>query len=423
MVPRRRECSPAILAADRGVLPLERIPLTQTQIKEHVPQELIRCNPDLLPVAELDPTFAPLITIGWEVDASPAGSIDVLCINPDGRLTIVETKLWRNPQALRDVVSQMIDYASQVSRWSYEDLEQRVIAYNRKYRNSTMGLFETVVQATGDQGLDEARFVDRVTAHLRRGRMVLAVAGDGIRERLEDIRRFLEMTPELHFKFMLVEMHFYKLPMEEGGILVVPQLVTRSREVERTVFDIRIGDPKMATMGPSRDVTVEARPTKSAKPKGANPLHKLEGEDREFVEGLLAEVQDLGVCPTGEGRDVMLKLPNARRPRRKATLLKINPVDHTLYEDHLPRQLIEQYDVPLEEAVAAARDYYQAVIDLFPGREMPMDREGHGEAWKPYLPISTAMEKETEFRDVFRRTVERIVALVEKAGANTDAEE
>ena len=423
MLPRRRDCSPAIVQGDGSLLPLERIPLAAAQIKEHVPQELIRRNPDILPVAELEPTFAPLVTIGWEVDASPAGSIDVLCINPGGRLTVVETKLWRNPQALRDVVSQIIDYASQVSRWSYEDLDQRVVTYNRQFRGSTMGLFDTVVEETGDQALDEAHFVDRVTTHLARGRMLLAVAGDGIQERLEDITAYLQVTPSLHFTLMLVEMQFYRLPGEEHALLLVPQLVLRSREVERAVVTVKAAEPDALLVEAPREPGDLRRTPERAKLDVQDVLDELDSDERKFVESLMADVQDLGVRGVPGDRDLMLKLPNPQGYGREATLLKINPEDHTLYEDHLPRQLIEQFNVGLEDAVLAARDYYQAVIDLYPGRQMPMDGEGRGEAWKPQIPIRTAIEKAAEFSDLFRRTVERMVALVERARSNTDAEE
>lgn len=423
MVPRRRDCSPAIVTGDGTLIPLERIPLRETQIKEHLPQELIRRNPNLLPVAELEPTFAPLITIGWEVGASPAGSIDVLCINPGGRLTIAETKLWRNPQALRDVVSQVIDYASQVSRWSYEDLEQRVVAYNQQFRGSPMGLFQTVVHETGDHGLDEAHFVDRVTTHLRRGRMLLAVAGDGIQERLEDITKYLQVTPSLHFRLMLVEMQFYQLPGEEDRKLVIPQLVLRSKEVERAVVGVRPADASMVVVEPPQQLGDLASTPQRARLEVQDVLGALNEQERQFVESLMADVEDLKVYGDPGDRDLMLKLPNPLGFGRDATLLKINPEQRVLYEDHLPRQLIDQWNIAQEEAVAAARDYYEAVIDLYPGREMPMNEEGHGDAWRPYIPISTAMEKAGKFRDLFRRTVERVVALGEQPRPDTDPEE
>ena len=152
-------------------------------------------------------------------------------------------------------------------------------------------------------------------------------------------------------------------------------------------------------------------------------LRDLELEERKFVESLMADVEDLGVRGVPGDRDLMLKLPNPEGYGGEATLLKINPEQHVLYEDHLPRQLIDQWNVDPTEAVAAARAYYLAVIELYPGREILMNEDGHGEAWQPYIPISTAMDKATEFRDLFRRAVERVVALGQKTGRNVDSEE
>ena len=56
----------------------------------------MRLNPDIsdsLPVVRELPT--------------PAGPLDILYINPKGFLSLVETKLWRNPEARRSVVAQI----------------------------------------------------------------------------------------------------------------------------------------------------------------------------------------------------------------------------------------------------------------------------------------------------------------------------
>ncbi len=34
---------------------------------------------------------------------------------------LVEAKLWRNPEARRKVIGQILDYAKELSRWNYED--------------------------------------------------------------------------------------------------------------------------------------------------------------------------------------------------------------------------------------------------------------------------------------------------------------
>ncbi|MEA2045927.1 MAG: hypothetical protein U9N48_05320 [Euryarchaeota archaeon] len=94
-------------------------------------------------MAEIEPAFAPLLSVGREV-ATDVGSIDNLYLSAQGYLTIVETKLWRNPEARREVVGQIIDYAKEISRWSFEELENRVRGYNQRYRGSNLGIIDTI---------------------------------------------------------------------------------------------------------------------------------------------------------------------------------------------------------------------------------------------------------------------------------------
>ena len=110
--------------------------LFDRKVEEGWLQELIRKNPDLLPVPDIEPAYAPLVSIECEVPTQ-VGSIDNLYVSPTGLLTIVETKLWRNPEARRQVVGQIIDYAKEVRvlglrrrmRLGLIALEARVLPY------------------------------------------------------------------------------------------------------------------------------------------------------------------------------------------------------------------------------------------------------------------------------------------------------
>ena len=46
-------------------------------------------------------------------------------VNPLGLLILAEHKLWRNPQARREVIGQILDYAKEFASWSYEELSGR----------------------------------------------------------------------------------------------------------------------------------------------------------------------------------------------------------------------------------------------------------------------------------------------------------
>ena len=110
------------------------------------------------------------------------------------RLTLAEFKLWRNPQARREVIGQILDYAKEIASWSYEDLQREV---SRALKRPGNVLFD-LVRAT-DPDVEEGVFVDNVTRHLRRGEFLLLIIGDGIREGVENIVDFVQQHSGLHF--------------------------------------------------------------------------------------------------------------------------------------------------------------------------------------------------------------------------------
>jgi hypothetical protein len=82
-----------------------------------------------------------------------------------------------NPEARREVVAQIIDYAHCMASWSYEDLERAISrASVPDGEPRPRSLFEATHDAE-DGG--EANFIDTVSRNLRLGRMLLLVVGDG----------------------------------------------------------------------------------------------------------------------------------------------------------------------------------------------------------------------------------------------------
>lgn len=82
-------------------------------------QRLIMRHPSVLPVDQIEPAFSPVVPVCIELPM-PAGSLDNLLATPAGDLALVECKLWRNPEARRQVIAQVIDYAKDMSTWTYE---------------------------------------------------------------------------------------------------------------------------------------------------------------------------------------------------------------------------------------------------------------------------------------------------------------
>jgi hypothetical protein len=228
-----------------GIL-LERIPLTVTTGLEAYDeawlQKLLFEHPEAIPVAEINDTFSGLIPICREL-STPAGPIDILYATKSGRIALLEAKLWRNPEARRKVIGQILDYAKEISHWTYERLDATVRAATRRDTGTARSLVEIV--GGGSDGFDEASFIDAVSRNLRRGDLLLLIAGDGIRENVGAIANFIEDHGTLHFTFGLVEMAIYRMP--DRSILIHPRVLAQSAIVRRIVVELRdnqLGEPE-----------------------------------------------------------------------------------------------------------------------------------------------------------------------------------
>jgi hypothetical protein len=140
-------------------------------------QELLRRHPNILPVAEIEPVFYPLIPIGREV-VTETGIIDNLFISYRGYLVLVETKLWRNPEAKREVVAQAIDYGSSISKWSYSKLNDAVRDYTKRFEKVKINLTDWVERQSGPIEGGRDFFEETVAKNLRLGRFLIVIVGD-----------------------------------------------------------------------------------------------------------------------------------------------------------------------------------------------------------------------------------------------------
>ena len=260
----RSEAAPYLIAADNSATRLKRIKLGEQSIREGFLQEILDGNPDILPVSFFDESFGPIVSLGREIMG-----MDNLFISPNGRLTVVETKLWRNPQATRQVLAQILDYASRLATLDYEEFEQRCKSARQCPVDDAHALYSLVSHAFPLEVANEAEFIDRLQKNLRNGRFLLLVVGDGIREGLETILDALHHQSRLHFTFGLVELKIYNHP-DAKQLLVLPQVVAHSTEIERAVVTVRGAG--------SAAVQVEIH----SGPKGTSP--KL--TEQEFLESI-----------------------------------------------------------------------------------------------------------------------------------------
>jgi hypothetical protein len=210
--------------------------LDHDEFNESWLQEFIFTHGEALPIAEIEPAFGPMVPVCREL-GTPAGPIDILFVNSEGLLTLIECKLWNNPEARRTVLAQILDYAKELSSWSYDELER---AIKRSRKGNADSLYQLVANERDE--LDERTFIDNVKRNLRRGRFLLLIVGGGIREGVERLADFLQRHAHLNFTLALVEIAIFRLPEQAGGgHLVLPRVIAQTVEVERAVIRIEEG--------------------------------------------------------------------------------------------------------------------------------------------------------------------------------------
>ena len=232
---------------------LERMSLDRTgsEITESWLQELIDGAPNVLPVSQVYArATGDLHSMGREITTSDGGSIDNVMISASGHLIVVETKLWRNHQARREVVAQILEYAQDVKNWDYEKVEK--LWWERHGKGKTL-------HAAVAPDMDEAEWIDRVSDQISAGEIVLLIVGDGIDSRAENLAETVAGRPDMMFRLALVELRVYSL--DDQRYLVMPSTMAKTAEIQRATVRL-IFDPKHKP-----DVRIEAPiPDSSGRP-------------------------------------------------------------------------------------------------------------------------------------------------------------
>jgi hypothetical protein len=257
---------------------IERVPEGLAR-REHVLRDLIHDNPELLPVHTLDPSFGRVFTVAREFGIPGVGFVDVLLADERGRLVVVECKLWRNPQARREVVGQILDYARELSRFGYEDL-QRQIAIATKGRGNA--LYDMAREAGST--LEEAVFVDRVARDLGAGRFMLLIVGDGIAEGTRRIGEYLRDQPGLAFDFGLIAEYRYTDGAGAEQTIVQPRILAQTTVIERHVLRNEAG---VSITSLAEDAAAPA----TGEGRGRKLAPELQQKWRAFAERFIAQAK------------------------------------------------------------------------------------------------------------------------------------
>ena len=260
-------------------------------------------NPQILPIGEIDEAFGPATPLCRELPTA-AGPIDLAYVSQSGRLTLVECKLWKNPEARREVVAQILDYAKEVSRWSYEELNAAARRASGDKRGANT-VFE--LARTESEKLDEAEFVDGVTRNLANGRFLLLVVGDGIREGVKRLAEYLQRLAGVQFTFGLVELAMFELPAAStpGGLIVEPRVLARTVEIERAI--VRRADPGVAVEEPPTLPTGRATRRRLTEDGFYDEIGKMDQALPDRLREFFGRVEDLGLDVIAETASMVLR--------------------------------------------------------------------------------------------------------------------
>lgn len=250
---------PLLMDGSRGAQLLERIPLgsnNEAAFQEKWLQQALFKFPECLPVREIDAHIGQLIPVCMELQTG-SGPADILYVTPTGQVVLVETKLWRNPEARRAVVGQILDYAKQLTSWTYEVLDENASRAANRPRGYLLSCLREYCPAA-----DEAQFIDGVHRSLASGDFLLLIIGDGIQSGAESLVSFLERFGHMRFGLGLIEVAAFMTA--DGKTLLQPRILAKTEIIERTIL-----------IGPHGTVPIHIAPQMEDEGENINPNRQV----------------------------------------------------------------------------------------------------------------------------------------------------
>jgi hypothetical protein len=217
-------------------------------------QRYLANHPELLPTVDLDGIESELRLIGRELAA-----IDLLFVDERGLLTVVETKLFKNPEARREVIAQLQDYAAQLSKLDVLDLCELIARLHGSKAIEGLGELEKLVKllskyVSSDDGFrnesadhakavlahyvvegkisdsqklsqSETRFLEKLDLMLKEGSFRLVIVTDRATPSLLDLLNYVNSTMKRGHQLVALELSTVDI---KGDKYFVPHLVGSS---------------------------------------------------------------------------------------------------------------------------------------------------------------------------------------------------
>ena len=193
--------------------------LSYEEFKEEADlQKILFEDPDIIPVKDLsDADLAQVKLMLREVGLPGSGSTDLVGIDAKGNIYIIEAKLAKNPEAKRQVIGQILEYAAYMHEEGFDWLDSVV------KKQKGVGLSEFFEQQD-DPNWNKEVFEQNIADNLALGRFKLFIVVDKINPDLQRIINYMRNI--LKVEIYALELKYFKdnnagieilVPIVHGG--------------------------------------------------------------------------------------------------------------------------------------------------------------------------------------------------------------
>lgn len=416
----RHSAPPALILPNQPVRTLRPLQKAHSKFDEAFLQKLLAEHPELLPASTIRSDVGSLVCVGREV-ALRSGIIDNLYLSSGGYPVLVETKLWRNPQARREVLSQTLDYIKDLSAKDFDWIQEQWRIWSKQTGGTTASLLDAVGEKADDE-IEEQDFVDRVNRALARGDLLAMIVGDGIETRLQELVDHLcKESAHLRYSLTLCELAFFAAgPTEADGLFVVPRIVSNIEPVERAYVRV--------DLAPELENKVVVKPVRvGMTDKPERPRVNLTTDDffhavetsagsqtrRQIEEAIDDLIESFGLEPEYKAAAVMLKLPDPSERAPGASLIAFEKNGRVYNTGHLKGQLRRWESLTPEQASDICSEYWKQLHEIDPLFE---DAGMSHMSPKSFVPFAKIQAKWPAIRDCIGITVQKIRQRVDESG-------
>lgn len=315
---------------------IERIP------SEKWLQDFLPLCPDVLPVADIDSNFSDLTYLCNEASIKTSkkgkGRVDVIYISKSGRLVLVETKLHRNPESSREVLSQILDYAANIraAGWDYSVI-------NDLYGKSD--LYKEMQKKFKDLP-DRETFIENVNRYIRQADFLMVIVGDTISDTVENLATFINSPIDMKYKLALCEIKTYKMG---DKYLVIPRLTLNTKTIERAVITLQSNN-------------IVCSPKETPEPQKDNKHISIENFVNEFVKhhknipedavyDFLNDLSAIGYSLSAGTKHIGVGIQNV------ISLFEISEIDTWFVPARVQRRLKDPSNAKFQYFMAALKPY------------------------------------------------------------------